>query len=80
MIVDVIVYLLVSALKQGMHMVLSLDPRPSDLVFSWRAWFVTITWGKIEVEPTLLGVGSPQSHHDNDLQPPGISVVERSAV
>ena len=28
----------------------------------------------------VLGVGSPQSRHDNDLQPPGIFVVERSEV
>ena len=41
---------------------LASTPGPLTFVFSWRAWFVTTAWGRIEVEP---GVGSPQSHHDN---------------
>ena len=65
--------------SQG-SVVIASTPGPLTFVSSWRAWFATTTWGRIEVEPTSLGVGSPQSHHDNGLQPPGISVVERSEV
>ena len=26
-------------------------PGPLTFVFSWRAWFMVTTWGRIEVEP-----------------------------
>ena len=52
----------------------SLDPRPSDLCILMEG---LVRDDHVEIEP---GVGTPQSHHDNDLQPPGISLVERSEV
>ena len=58
--------------RHNINLNFELDPRLSDLVFPWRAWFMTTTWGRIEVEPTLLGVDNPQSY--NDLQPSGISI------
>ena len=55
----------------------SLDPTPSDLCILMEG---LVRDDHVGVEPTYLSVGSPQSHHDNDLQPLGISVVERSEV
>ena len=45
----------------------SLDPSPSDLCIPMEGLVRDDHVG-------TLGVGSPQSHHDNDLQPPGIFV------
>ena len=39
-------------------------PGPLTFVFPWRAWFAMTTWGRTD----LLGMGSPQSHHDFNPQ------------